>query len=308
MYLASSTITWGQLRRQEDPAYTGVAGHARILDEIREAGYSHVTAGARKQPGPPGGEDPMAHPEDQLHYLRDHGLLPAPPATGGYALRDRAQLATNVENVRGVAAFTAALGLDAVFLMPEPDPSHRASPGQYPNGGRPDRPGADDVAATCEALNRMGEACRAEGVWLCLHNHAGMFWETDEEFEEVIQGTDPALVGLGPDVGHMVFGGIEPLSWFRRHMDRVKSIHIKDIDLAVLETVRRERLPMPEALARNIWVEIGSGGIPWPDLFRLWQDAGYDGAVIVESDRTPLPTPLESVAQSRRYLRDITGI
>ena len=79
MYIACSTITWGQLRRREDPAYAGLAGFERILDEIREAGYSHVTAGARRQTGTRGGADPMAHPEDQLRLLRDHGLLPAPP-------------------------------------------------------------------------------------------------------------------------------------------------------------------------------------------------------------------------------------
>ena len=61
---------------------------------------------------------------------------------------------------------------------------------------------------------------------------------------------DPALVGLGPDVGHMVWGGIDPLPWFRRHMDRVKSIHIKDMNADVLRRCREEKEPQLARLTR----------------------------------------------------------
>jgi inosose dehydratase len=252
--------------------------------------------------------DPLATPQGQLDLLARHDLRAAPGSIGGLPLGDPQQVETCVAGAREAARYTRGLGLDAVYLMPESAPSRRATPGHYPTGSRPDRMPPPRVAATCEALNRMGEACREEGVWLCPHNHAGMFWETEAEFAEVIDGTDPALVALGPDVGHMVWGGTDPLPWFRRHMDRVRSVHIKDVDGAVLRRVPAEGLDYGAASDAGIWTEIGSGAVDWPALFAFWREAGYGGAVVVESDRTRLPTPAESVARSRAYLRHTVGV
>ncbi len=41
---------------------------------------------------------------------------------------------------------------------------------------------------------------------------------------------------------HAFCDGIDPLLWFRRHLDRVKSIHIKDMNAAVLRRCREEQL------------------------------------------------------------------
>jgi inosose dehydratase len=309
MDIACSSITWGPLRRAGDGPYAGVAGLERILDEIRAAGYSHAVASVRGRA--PGGaeadESPLATPQGQLDLLARHGLRAAPGSIGGLPLGDPEQAGACAAAAGEAARYTRGLGLDAVYLMPESAPSRRETPGHYPAGNRPDRQSPERVAATCATLNRMGEACRAEGVWLSLHNHAGMFWETGDEFDEVIDGTDPALVALGPDVGHMVWGGTDPVPWFRRHMDRVRSIHIKDVDGTVLHRVRQEGLSYGAASDAGIWTEIGSGAVDWPGLFALWREAGYDGAVVVESDRTLLPTPAESVARSRAYLRDTIG-
>ncbi|MBI3974592.1 MAG: TIM barrel protein, partial [Chloroflexi bacterium] len=295
MYLACSPITWTVIRRQPDNPYAGRAGFGRLLDEIREAGYTHVVAGRTSA----GQEEAFERPEGLLRFLADHGLQPAPSSIGGQGLLDPAERAAAVEGARQAAAYTRGLGLDALFIMPPSAPHRWAAAGHFSQGNRPDGLADEQWAVHCETLNRIGEACRAEGVWLCLHNHAGMFWETGDEFERAIAGTDPNLVALGPDVGHMVWGGIDPLPWFRRHMDRVKSIHIKDMHAAVLRQAREEKLSYQETSARGVFAEIGEGCVDWPALFGFWRDAGYDGAVVVESDRTQKPTPAESITASR---------
>ena len=55
-------------------------------------------------------------------------------------------------------------------------------------------------------------------------------------------------------------------------------------------------------------LEIGSGCVDWPPLFQLWRDAGYAGAVVVETDRTTRASAAESAMLSRRYLRDVVGV
>jgi inosose dehydratase len=146
----------------------------------------------------------------------------------------------------------------------------------------------------------MGEACREEGVWLCLHNHAGSCWETEDELERLDAGTDPSLVAWGPDVGHMVWGGIDPLPWFQRHMGRVRSLHIRNMHADVLRRGREEKLTYGQQSELGVFAEIGEGCVDWPALFSLWKERGYQGAVVVETDRTTKATAAESAQLSRR--------
>ena len=299
LHIASSTITWNQFER---PRY------GEMLDTIREAGYSNVVApGARRRPvGSP--EELPSTPEEILKVLADHGLKPAPGYYSGPAYHDPANVAANVEGVRAAARHTRALGLDALFAGPTSfTPQRRAAAGHYPQGNRPDSFTDDEWKHECETLNRMGEACRAEGVWLALHNHAGACWETEDEMDRLDEGTDPSLVAWGPDVGHMVWGGVDLLPWFERHMDRVKSIHIKDMHAAVLERGRREKLSYSQQSEAGVFAEIGEGCVEWPALFALWNERGYGGAVVVEIDRTTKSSARESITASRRYLREVVG-
>ena len=298
MDIACSPITW-QVRRQPDSPYAGEAGYARLLDEVRQAGYSHFTAGQ-------GSGRQEATPVEVLATLREHDLQPAPTGIGGYALHETAARDEAVAQARLAARFARELGLDALFVMPSGN--RWDTPGHYPQGHRPDGMTEAQYATSCETLNQMGAACRESGVWLALHNHAGRYWETDEEFQRVIDGTDPALVGLGPDVGHLVWGGIAPLPWFRSHMERVKSIHIKDMHAAILRRCADEKLTYRQTSDLGVFAEIGEGCVDWAALFGFWREAGYGGAVIVETDRTTKPTAQESATISRRYLRDVIGI
>ena len=293
MYIACSPITW-QRRREPDGPYGGWGGFKKVMREVREAGYSHLTVGGE------------GSAQEVLAALQEHGLRPAPGGTGGHPLHEAAAREAAVTQVREAAEFGRALGLDALFIMPSGN--RWDTPGHYPQGHRSDGMTGEQYAITCETLNRMGEACREVGVWLALHNHAGRFWETDDEFERVIDGTDPALVGLGPDVGHMVWGGIDPLPWFRRHMDRVKAIHIKDMDAGILRRCREEKLTYRRTSELGVFAEIGEGCVDWPGLFGFWRDTGYEGAVVVETDRTTKATAQKSAAISRRHLREVIGV
>jgi inosose dehydratase len=312
MDIACSTITWGSAMRDPNSPYAGRSGYSRLLKEVKDAGYTHVTAGVRllraEEEALPAAVRMPASPAEVLAFLDEHGLKPAPGYYSGKPLYEPENRAGEVEGVRRSAATMRALGLDALFMGPVMFPHRRETAGHYPQGNRPDTLTEDQWEEECESLNRMGEACRAEGVWLSLHNHAGSCWETEDELERLDAGTDPTLVGWGPDVGHMVWGGIDPVAWFRRHMDQVKSIHIKDMHAHVLERGRQEKLTYGQQSELGVFAEIGEGCVDWPSLFGFWKERGYAGQVVVETDRTTKPFAAESATISRRYLRDVIGV
>src|SRR5919202_3744569 len=133
MYIACSTITWGQFRNQPDSPYAGPEGQARILDEVREAGYSHVVTGVSA--GRRGGALPA--PEAQLRSLAQHRLRPAPGYYSGQPLYEPANRTGEVEGARRAAAYTRALGMDALFVGPVMFPHRRETAGPYPQGPPP---------------------------------------------------------------------------------------------------------------------------------------------------------------------------
>ena len=316
MDIAGSTITYGPFRQaagEKNDPYPGLAGYGRMLDEVKAAGYSHVVAPGVRRRVAPGGTSPVddlpTTPEEIVAFLAQHGLKPAPGYYSGPPYHDPANRQANVDGVRAAARHTRGLGLDALFAGPTSfTPQRRAAAGHYPQGNRPDSFTDDEWKHECETLNRMGEACREEGVWLALHNHAGACWETLDEMDRLDEGTDPSLVAWGPDVGHMVWGGVDPLPWFRKHMDRVRSIHIKDMHADVLERGRKEKLSYNQQSELGVFAEIGEGCVDWPSLFTLWKERGYAGSVVVEIDRTRKASAPESLTASRRYLREVVGV
>jgi inosose dehydratase len=77
------------------------------------------------------------------------------------------------------------------------------------SAGRARQPATTDAHYTriATGLERVAERCLRENVVLAFHNHAGTFIETPEELDQLCRRTDPALVRLCLDVGHLIVGG-----------------------------------------------------------------------------------------------------
>ena len=69
---------------------------------------------------------------------------------------------------------------------------------------------------------RVARAVRdATGLRTVFHPHAAGFVETPWEVDELMRRTDPTLVGLCLDTGHLMLGGGDPLEIYRRYAARV---------------------------------------------------------------------------------------
>ena len=68
----------------------------------------------------------------------------------------------------------------------------------------------DDIAAIGEVWNRVGELAAVSGLGLSLHYDCLGAVHSQDELEQLLAATDPALVGLALDTAEFTIGGIDP--------------------------------------------------------------------------------------------------
>jgi inosose dehydratase len=151
----------------------------------------------------------------------------------------------------------------------------------------------------------VGAITLAEGVRSCFHNHVGTVIETREEIDRLLMLTDPDLVFLGPDTGHLAWAGVDPVAFCRGYAKRIKTLHLKDIDCDVRDRGREAGWDYNTFSEQGIFVELGEGCVSFPAIFDILSEVDFSGWLITETDVTQKPTAQESVTISRDYLRTL---
>ncbi|MCC6627385.1 MAG: TIM barrel protein [Chloroflexi bacterium] len=157
-----------------------------------------------------------------------------------------------------------------------------------PDGG--DRVTALRQAAT--VYNALAEMAGAAGLVAHLHpsSHHGSVIATEAEYEAILARTDPRLVRFGPDTGHLLRGGIDPVAFLKRHLARVVHVHLKDVDAA------------------GAWALLGQGICPIGGVLDLLRATDYRGWVMLEEEADAARAgPAAAVARNRAWLRATFG-
>jgi inosose dehydratase len=271
----------------------------QALAEIAQAGYAGAPAGLRDR----------RTARETLELYARYGLRPAPGYYGAEFWRAE-QRAAILEQARHQADFARELGLTELYVATGGFTTFHNSAGQNrkqiaarvgPGDGLSD----DDFKRFADALNEFGALTLREGVRSCFHNHVGSVIESGDEIERLLALADPAVVFLGPDTGHLAWAGVEPVAFCRRHLARIKTLHVKDIDAAVLERGRAAGWDYDTFERNGIFAELGRGSVDLAALFELLRANGFAGWAIAETDTTQLPSALESATISREYLRSL---
>lgn len=285
-----ATMTWTNKTE-------AVVPEAAILAEVARAGYDGI-------PLPRADPRPMPVLKDTL---AGYGLRVAPGYLGG-RFWDEESLDPLVEEARKLSRRLREAGCSELFV---------AAGGGYVTGNglsRRDtagRVGPGDGLTEAEydqfarALGLVGRAAADEGICICLHNHAGTPIETRAEMEALLARTDPARVFLGPDTGHLVWAGDDAVAFCQDHADRIRGIHLKDIDPLIAGRGRAAGWDYPGFKQAGIFAELGEGCIDFSAILDTLHAVGYAGWIVVETDVTMKATALESATISRTYLRDI---
>jgi len=272
----------------------------KVLDEIAEAGYAGTELG-------PLGYFPT-EPDQLKSELSSRGLqLVASFVPIPLAHPDRHEV--GYREAMNVAHLLAQTGARLIVLADEMSEARMAVSGRVDES----RDGMSDSQweGAAQILGSIAEACRELGLSVVFHHHAGTFIETPQEVARLCDSIDADLLGLCLDTGHYFFGGGDPVEAVHSYGARIRHLHLKDVQLPILESARREGIDFLEAVRRGVFCELGAGAI---DLTKVIQDmtaGGYSGWAIVEQDvdtSSEGVEPFASALRSRQYLRKVIGI
>src|SRR5919199_1742354 len=166
------------------------------------------------------------------------------------------------------------------------------------------------AASTFHAVDLLDPASHDDEIARAMpavyHPHVGTYVETRAEVDRLCALTDPALLGLCPDTGHLAYAGADPEAVFVDYAPRIWYVHLKDIDAARLQQVRAERLDFAAAVRLGLFVPLGEGMVDMERIFGALRASNYNGWVIVEQDAPA--DPLAAAMKSRAYLRERFGL
>jgi len=303
--VGNAPCSWGSL--EFDGLEGKAIGYAQMLDELAGTGYVGTELG-------------------------DWGFMPTDPAALDAELRRRqltllgafvpVALANPDAHAEGesrvlrtaalLAAVHARSGSDtAPFLVLADD--NGSQPVRTQNAGRiTAAQGLTDLqwGTFAQGANRIAAAVKREtGLRTVFHHHGAGYVETPDEIATLLQRTDPALLGLVFDTGHLTFAAPKTdrtaaLEALDRFADRIWYHHFKDCHPDVAARSRAEGWDYFTSVKNGVFCELGKGCVDFPAVVDWLRKKQYKGWVLVEQDVLPgMGRPKESAQRNRDYLR-----
>jgi len=287
MKLATAPVNWNNNDVRDYREWTP---YPRLLEEMRAAGYTATEWDVCME------KDAAKMLADlQARDLRMLGRFV------GLELRNPEKRLSEIERGLEISRFLKAIGGEYLIAADSGDARRWREAGHVnPEGGL----SKAQWRSLGEGLNELGRRVKDDGMRLVFHNHVGTYVETEAETGRLLEETDPGLVGWCLDCGHLAYGGGDTLRMLGRYGDRVKYVHIKDVDGKVLELSQAEQWGFDKALKRFIFCPLGQGIARVRDVVLALNTNGYEGWLVIEQDTTPCD-PTENAEQNRIYLEEL---
>ncbi|QNK41757.1 myo-inosose-2 dehydratase [Caproicibacter fermentans] len=161
----------------------------------------------------------------------------------------------------------------------------------------------------CEGLNRLGKIANDRQMKLTFHHHMGTVVQDEKEIDRLMAHTDPDMVYLLFDSGHLSFCGIDPEKILNRYVSRVGHVHLKDLRSSVAAEAKAKRLSFLDGVRGGTFTVPGDGDVDFKPIFEILGGRGYEGWVVVEAEQDPAKAnPFEYAKKARAYIRAAAGI
>lgn len=295
MRVGTAPISWGV---SEMADWGEVLPPGQVLDEMADAGYAGTELG------------PWGYLPDDVHALRVQLERRNLVLIGGFCpvtLHQPERLSEQRQFATDVARRLRDLGAGMLVLAEAGDAARLAQAGQVTPGATPAFD-AEEWQRVASAAEDIAAEAQTIGLQTAFHPHVGSYVETEAETERLLALTDPTVMGLCIDTGHLTYAGADPVTLTERHRDRVRHVHLKDVSSAVLAQARRTHWSFAQAVGQGIFVPLGEGMTNVTAMLAALRGASYAGWLVVEQDRRLMAPgagalPLAEAKRSRATLR-----
>jgi inosose dehydratase len=134
------------------------------------------------------------------------------------------------------------------------------------------------------------------GVSLVFHPHADTHVDTQERIERFLADTDPSLVNLCLDTGHVSYCDGDNIEIIKRFPERITYVHLKSVDPEVRARVLAENISLAEAVKLGVMCEPPYGEPDMPPLLDALGELDREIYCVIEQDLYPvephIPLPI----------------
>ncbi len=285
--LGTAPDSWG-VWFPEDPHQVG---WQQYLDEVAKAGYLYTELG-------PQGFLPQ-DPAQLNDELAARGLTVSGGTVFAGLHKGKEALDKAIEDFGREARLLSAVG--ATFLVHLPEQYTDMHSGTATEAADLD---AEQWRNLVQGTNELARVIKEEyGVDLVFHPHVDTHVDTQERVERFLTDTDPQLVNLCLDTGHISYCDGNNVEIVERFPERITYVHLKQVDPVVRERVRAENLPLSEAVKLGVMVEPPYGEPPMPPLLDALAKLERDVYCVIEQDLYPVEpdVPLPIAARTAGY-------
>jgi len=295
--IANAPCSWGVIEKTFESARSG--DYRCVLDEMQETGFRGTELG-----------DWGFMPTDPL-LLKDELDQRELSLVGSWVtsvLIDRNGHKDSAQRARRTAGLLSAVsGTNPLIILGDNLFAYEARNQVAGRVTAQDSLTANQWAVFIDGLHLIARQVKEEtGIRTVFHHHCSTWIEAPWEISQLLERTDPELIGLCFDTGHYRFGGGEPVEGLKKHSDRIRHVHFKDCDAEIAASARREKLEYNAAVGKGLFCELGKGEVNFRGIFNELQAIDYEGWVVVEQDVLPnMGAPKEMARRNREYLRSI---
>lgn len=290
--VATAPVNWNN---DDVPDLRPHIPYHQMLREMRDAGYGATEYGS----GIPFRIAEVAQALSAEGLVMVGSFCAVPLDAADFA--DRA-----LPRVLAVASFLQALGADVLLLSDAIRENRSAWAGRTDVAGAPRWTRAERSVALKNA-HHVGRRLAEMGIHVAFHPHAGTYVEAPSEVRWLLDESDPDLIGLCLDTGHVTYGGGNPLEIAREYAERVRIVHLKDVHESRLSRARAERWSFQRALRAYLFPRLGEGVVDFPGILAALRAKGFAGWLVVEQD-TQEGSALDAARANRAYLHRTFGL
>lgn len=283
--VAAAPVSWGVMEETDASVWPQAT---QVIKEIAAAGYEGTELG-------PFGYYPT-QPQSLRSVLEQHGLT----LTSAFVpLRwfQPERLPSDLQALMSVAGLLAALECPYIVVADWV--------------ARPDGAPPDDSAwrAAAAAMERVAQQLRSSGLQLVFHLEAGSHLATPDDEARLCSLTDSDLVGICLDTGHYTYSFGSPKDAVRQYRERIRYVHLKDVDSTVRERVRQQHLDFYTAVRSGVFTPLGKGCADIAGVVADLLSVRYRGWIVAEQDillpTSPRQAALDNARLSRAFLSQL---